>query len=74
MPTERKARKSVAFSEGTTVMDSNGDVTEMNGTSDKSTAESHTASMLSTYMVSTPRKRGAIKLTCLSPSRSIGDS
>ena len=40
---ERKPRKSVAFSEGTTVVDSNGDVTEMNGTSDKTTAESHTA-------------------------------
>ncbi|MCJ1471438.1 hypothetical protein MMC13_000077 [Lambiella insularis] len=38
---ERKARKSVAFSEGTTIVDSNGDVTEMNGTSDKTTAESH---------------------------------
>ena len=41
---ERKPRKSVAFSEGTTVVDSNGDVTtEVNGTEDKSTAESHTA-------------------------------
>lgn len=34
-------------------MDSNGDVTEMNGTSDKSTAESHTASMLSTFGIFT---------------------
>lgn len=41
---ERKPRKSVAFSEGTIVVDSNGDVTtEMNGIEDKSTAESHTA-------------------------------
>ncbi|MCJ1250710.1 hypothetical protein MMC30_007938 [Trapelia coarctata] len=38
---ERKARKSVAFSEGTTIVDSNGAVTELTGTSDKSTAESH---------------------------------
>jgi len=44
IPTERKARKSVAFSEGTTIMDSNGEVTEMNGTSDKSTAQSHATS------------------------------
>ncbi|MCJ1259272.1 hypothetical protein MMC24_007108 [Lignoscripta atroalba] len=40
-PAERKPRKSVAFSEGTTIVDSNGDVSEMNGTTDKSTAESH---------------------------------
>ena len=39
---QRKPRKSVAFSEGATVVDSNGDVTEMNGTSDKTTAERHT--------------------------------
>ncbi|MCJ1385863.1 hypothetical protein MMC17_008987 [Xylographa soralifera] len=38
---ERKARKSVAFSEGTTIVDSNGEITEMNGTSDRTTAESH---------------------------------
>lgn len=37
-------RKSVAFSEGTTVVDGNGEVTEVNGTSDKTSAESHTAS------------------------------
>ncbi|MCJ1311906.1 hypothetical protein MMC25_005579 [Agyrium rufum] len=43
-PAERKPRKSVAFSDGATIMDANGDVTETNGTSeDKSTAESHTA-------------------------------
>ncbi|KAI4134818.1 MAG: hypothetical protein LQ347_001197 [Umbilicaria vellea] len=41
MTAERKPRKSVAFSEGTTVVDSNGDVTENNETSDKVTAESH---------------------------------
>ncbi|MCJ1358147.1 MAG: hypothetical protein MMC33_008145 [Icmadophila ericetorum] len=41
---ERRPRKSVAFSEGTTIVDSNGEITtEMNGTEDKSTAESHTA-------------------------------
>lgn len=41
---ERKPRKSVAFSEGTTIVDSNGDVTEsieVNG--GKSSAESHSA-------------------------------
>ncbi|MCJ1323061.1 hypothetical protein MMC15_008412 [Xylographa vitiligo] len=38
---DRKARKSVAFSEETTIVDSNGDITEMNGTSDRTTAESH---------------------------------
>lgn len=38
---ERKPRKSVAFSEGTTVVASNGDISEVNGTSDKTTAESH---------------------------------
>jgi translation initiation factor 2 subunit 2 len=40
--TERKPRKSVAFSEGATIVDSNGDVTEsteMNG--GKESAESH---------------------------------
>ncbi|KAK4697749.1 translation initiation factor 2 subunit 2, partial [Lecanoromycetidae sp. Uapishka_2] len=36
-------RKSVAFSEGTTVVDENGAVTEVNGTSAKTSAESHTA-------------------------------
>lgn len=39
----RQQRKSVAFSEGTTVVDGNGNVTEMNGTSRKQSAESHTA-------------------------------
>jgi translation initiation factor 2 subunit 2 len=41
---ERKPRKSVAFSEGATIVDSNGDVTEskeMNG--DKDSAETHSA-------------------------------
>ena len=44
---ERKPRKSVAFSEGTTIVDSNGDVTEsgeVNG--DKESAESHAAGEL----------------------------
>lgn len=43
-PTERKPRKSVAFSEGATIVDPNGNVTEsneMNGSKDS--AESHTA-------------------------------
>ncbi|KAK4981362.1 translation initiation factor eIF-2 beta subunit [Elasticomyces elasticus] len=43
---ERKPRKSVAFSEGTTIFDSNGEVTETNGTTngDKSSAEAHSIS------------------------------
>ncbi|MCJ1285115.1 hypothetical protein MMC26_004453 [Xylographa opegraphella] len=41
---ERKSRKSVAFSDGMTIVDSNGDITEMNGTSDRTTAESHSTS------------------------------
>lgn len=44
MISERKPRKSVAFSEGTTIVDSNGGVTETNGTSDKTSAESHSTS------------------------------
>ena len=44
MTAEPKPRKSVAFSEETTVVDLNGDITESNGTSDKTTAESHSAS------------------------------
>ena len=39
--TERKQRKSVAFSEGTTIMDENGEISESNHTEDKSTADSH---------------------------------
>ncbi|KAH8694015.1 translational initiation factor 2 beta [Talaromyces proteolyticus] len=39
---ERKQRKSVAFSEGTTIMDANGEVTEAAHV-EKTTAESHTA-------------------------------
>lgn len=39
---ERKPRKSVAFSEGATIVDSNGEVTESNDVNgSKSTAESH---------------------------------
>ncbi|KAF2436510.1 hypothetical protein EJ08DRAFT_578515, partial [Tothia fuscella] len=38
---DKPKRKSVAFSEGTTVVDSNGDVTEMNGGGEKDSAESH---------------------------------
>ncbi|MCJ1279300.1 hypothetical protein MMC21_007124 [Puttea exsequens] len=36
-------RKSVAFSEGTTVVDGNGEVTEVNGHAENHSAESHTA-------------------------------
>jgi translation initiation factor 2 subunit 2 len=41
--TEKPKRKSVAFSEGTTIVDSDGQVTEQmaNGSGDKTTAESH---------------------------------
>lgn len=38
---ERKSRKSVAFSEGTTIMDENGDISEAATGDDKSTAEKH---------------------------------
>ena len=41
MSTPREPRKSVAFSEGATVVDANGGVTEVNGTSEKASAESH---------------------------------
>ena len=39
----RPQRKSVAFSEGTTIVDGSGVVREVNGTSNKQSAESHTA-------------------------------
>ncbi|KAI4182176.1 MAG: hypothetical protein L6R41_006145 [Letrouitia leprolyta] len=38
----RSPRKSVAFSEGTTVVDGNGDVTKFNGHTRKTSAENHT--------------------------------
>lgn len=38
---ERPARKSVNFSEGTTVVHGNGEIEETNGTHDNATAESH---------------------------------
>ncbi|KAI9671987.1 MAG: hypothetical protein M1817_002281 [Caeruleum heppii] len=41
--TERKSRKSVAFEEGATIVDENGQVQQTNGSSDKTTAEAHTA-------------------------------
>ena len=46
-------RKSVAFSEDTTVVASNGEVTEVNGTSEKTSAESHSAgaSLLLWYVI-----------------------
>jgi len=43
-PAERKQRKSVAFSEGATIVDENGGVTNTNGHSDKNSAESHSKS------------------------------
>ena len=51
---ERKPRKSVAFSEGTTIVDENGDVTQQaNGAEgSKDSAMSHSASMLATSMSS----------------------
>jgi len=39
---EKQHRKSVAFSDGTTEIHQDGKVTEVNGTSDKTSAESHT--------------------------------
>ncbi|KAL2056882.1 hypothetical protein ABVK25_002621 [Lepraria finkii] len=41
MSTPTEPRKSVAFSEGAIVVDANGGVTEINGTSEKASAESH---------------------------------
>ena len=41
-PPERKARKSVAFSEGTTIMDENGQISDAAQGGDRTTAESHT--------------------------------
>lgn len=43
--TERKQRKSVAFSEGTTIMDENGDISAATHGEDKTTAESHSRSL-----------------------------
>ncbi|KAI9806737.1 MAG: hypothetical protein M1825_006194 [Sarcosagium campestre] len=40
---ERKQRKSVAFSDGATIVDENGEIKQTNGTHDNTTAESHTA-------------------------------
>ena len=42
-------RKSVAFSEDTKIVDANGDVTTENGTTDKTTAESHSGMPLTTF-------------------------
>lgn len=39
---ERKARKSVAFSDGTTLIDENGEMTNSNGMGEKASATSHT--------------------------------
>lgn len=44
--TARSPRKSVAFSEGTTVVDGNGDVTKVNGHTRKTSAENHTLGTL----------------------------
>jgi translation initiation factor 2 subunit 2 len=41
---DKKHRKSVVFSEGATVMDENGTITETNHPDDKTTAEKHSAS------------------------------
>ncbi|KAK3170597.1 hypothetical protein OEA41_002678 [Lepraria neglecta] len=48
MSTPREPRKSVAFSEGATVVDANGGVTEINGTSEKASAESHSVGKVAT--------------------------
>lgn len=42
----RPHRKSVAFSEGATIVDSSGGVTEVNGHSDQTSAENHTVGEL----------------------------
>ncbi|EER44574.1 eukaryotic translation initiation factor 2 beta subunit [Histoplasma capsulatum H143] len=43
---EKKHRKSVAFSEGTTIMDANGAISEASHSDDKTTAERHSATSL----------------------------
>ena len=43
MSATKEPRKSVAFSDGATVVDANGGVTEINGSPEKTSAESHTA-------------------------------
>jgi hypothetical protein len=40
---DKPKRKSVAFSDGTKVVDEDGQITEMNGGGEKSTAESHSS-------------------------------
>ena len=49
-------RKSVAFSEDTTVVSSNGEVTEVNGTSEKTSAESHSAGKFTDLSHASERK------------------
>ena len=44
--TERRSRKSVAFSEGTTIMDENGEISQAVAGEDKTTAVKHTNSEL----------------------------
>ena len=44
MSVATEPRKSVAFSEGTTIVDGDGEVTQVNGTSQKTSAESHSTS------------------------------
>ena len=43
MSTTKDHRKSVAFTDGATIVSSDGEVTKVNGTSEKESAESHTA-------------------------------
>ncbi|MCJ1450899.1 hypothetical protein MMC28_001233 [Mycoblastus sanguinarius] len=43
MSATREPRKSVAFQESATMVDSNGEVTEINGTSEKASAQGHSA-------------------------------
>ena len=45
MSATKDHRKSVAFSEGATLVSSEGEVTQVNGTANKASAESHTASI-----------------------------
>ena len=48
--TERRPRKSVAFSEGNTVMDENGEISQAAPGEDKTTAEKHTNSELQDHL------------------------
>ena len=55
MSTTREPRKSVAFTDGATIVNSDGEITKVNGTSEKESAESHSAGMCTRRVHSTTR-------------------